>query len=73
MPDDLDALFGGIEREITRRVARGRALADRFPDLGAYTRYDQFLLACLDAGLDLDFVTSSAMFEELERRREEQR
>lgn len=58
-----------IQNELHRREARARQLADRYPDLGAHAEYGDFLLASEDAGLELDFVTSSMLFEELQRRR----
>jgi hypothetical protein len=66
---DVKRLTALIDEEIARRIARATTLADRYPDLGGHTRYDQFLLACLDVDLDLDFVTSSALFDEFARRR----
>jgi hypothetical protein len=57
-----------IKHEIARRQRRAIALADRFADLPTED-YTAFLLASDAAGLELDFVTSCALFDELQRRR----
>jgi hypothetical protein len=52
--------------EIDRRERRGRTLAARFPELARATDYTDFLLRAAAAGLELDFITSCAMWKALQ-------
>lgn len=55
-------------REFEQRRARAEALAERFRDLPT-DDYETFLLASEDAGLFLDFVSSSMLFDAVRNRK----
>lgn len=52
--------------EIARRTVTAKVLASKFQELKRDT-FREFLLAVDEAGLDLDFITASQMFEALKQ------
>ena len=56
-----------FDAEIARRKAWARQLARQFPTLAATADYAEFLRQCEAAGLELDFITSTELWDALTR------
>ena len=56
-----------VDTEIRRRSQRGKKLAKRFSDFPAGLEYTEFMEKCSDEGLELDFITSSEMYDEYKK------